>query len=724
VACVGSSLAAGEPVIERRAWVLLGVFAALAVSAAVWLSIDRRPPEWDHANHLERAVHCVRDLQAGDVRAILERSSFYPSLALCLTGALSLALPVETAAVAVMFAFLALGMMAVFKLGRVLGGGQTPVVAALLFATAPFAVYSTLRLQLDLPLTAMVALGLVTLLATDNFGRRGRALVFGLVCGLGMLTKPTFALYVAPPAVLLVVRGGRRALAGAGLAGLVAALVSLLWFGPRLLGLGAQIEARFFAQAAEAGHPEPFSLAELTFYPRWAAYEFGLGLAALAAAGLVVMVARRRLFLLTATCVPFVVIELIRNKNLRYALPLLGALAVLAALGLRALPGRIRRVAAGALVVLGLAQVSAVLSGVPPNVWIPGLATRWVPASPPQGADWRQREILAAVEQDRHGVPATVSVVPNFALFSVSNFRFYAVRDRLDLRFVRVWDDPPLGIDYMVLKTGNQGSAWTAGKSRRATDLVTGTPDLARVYPVILEVPLPDGSTASLRARRVPPVTDVSPAQMAAAIEAGLRRRLGGVARDVEGLQLQLVHDQGILQGRLQRIEIRAAAARLGEFGRVETSQLRTHDLHLVVDDALVNPWSALGAGRFDPLDARRVRLEAATVRLADLQSYVAGVKGFRRSTVEADGDALVVTIRQAGPDVSARVRLLPADDRPFAIQARRVRVAGVPVPDALVSWVIRNFDPIPRIVNRLPFPVEIGPVSVQGQVLRVSREP
>jgi 4-amino-4-deoxy-L-arabinose transferase-like glycosyltransferase len=174
---------------------LLGVvFAALAVAAAVWLAIDRRPPEWDHANHLERAVLCARDLRAGDVGAILARSSFYPPLVLCLAGAASLALPIEVAAIAVMLGFLALGMAAVFQLGRALGDDATGLTAALLFATAPFVVYSSLRLQLDLPLAAMVALALVALLASEDFTRRGPALAFGVVCGLGLLTKPTFVL--------------------------------------------------------------------------------------------------------------------------------------------------------------------------------------------------------------------------------------------------------------------------------------------------------------------------------------------------------------------------------------------------------------------------------------------------------------------------------------------------------------------------------------------------
>ena len=88
---------------------------------------------------------------------------------------------------------------------------------------------------------------------------------------------------------------------------------------------------------------------------------------------------------------------------------------------------------------------------------------------------------------------------------------------------------------------------------------------------------------------------------------------------------------------------------------------------------------------------------------------------------VTADGDALLVTVRQAGPDVSARVRLQSAPDRPFSLAADHVRVGPVPVPDLLVNWVIRNYDPSARIAARLPFPIELGRISVSGEALRIS---
>ncbi|HTO10042.1 MAG TPA: glycosyltransferase family 39 protein [Candidatus Binatia bacterium] len=729
-------------------------WVAVALTATVWLAIDRRPPEWDHANHLERALLCTGDLRAGDVRAILERSSFYPPLAPCLAGAFGLVLPPDAAATAALVVFLGLGMLAVYLLGRRLSGGPTGVAAALLFGGAPFVVYSTLLFQLDLPLAAMVALALVALLASEHFTRLGGALAVGVVCGLGLLTKPTFVIYVLPPALALALlglgRGWRRALPGIALATLVAAALSLPWFGPRLFGLGAQVDARAFAQAEEAGHPDPFTLTALTFYVRWLGYQFGLLTAVLALAGLVVAAIRRQWFLLIAALTPFVALEVIRNKNLRYSLPIAGALAVLAALSLDVLPARARRVAAVVLVVAGVVQVSAMATGVPPNTLLPWLQTWWVPSAVASRADWRHHDILSLLERDWRGAPATVlkgdpgrvplfpptikgdpgrvplfpptvSVVPNFAVFSVSNFRYYALRDGFAMRFVRAWDDPPLGIEYMILKTGNVGPSWTAEKSRRVGDRLAADPNLARVFPVIGEFPLPDGSVASVRARRIPPLTGVPPAAVAAAVEGGLRRRLGEVARDVDGLEVRLTYDDGILAGRVARAEVRAAAATLGELNRPGTSTLRVHDLRVVLQDLLVNPWSARESGRFDPLDLGKLRLESATVTIPDLQAFVAGLKRFHRSTVTADGDALAVAVRQSGPDVTARVRLTAAADRPFALRAERVRVGGVPVPAVLVNWVIRNFDPTPKIATRVPFPVEIGRVSVQDQALRIS---
>ncbi len=333
-----------------REWALVGAaWLVIAVSVAVWLAIDTRPPEWDHANHLERAVACARDLAAGDWRTILERSSFYPPVVPCAAGLLYRVLATDVAAAQiVMLLFLAAGMAATYALGKALADGTAGVAAAWIFGTAPFVIFSTLRFQLDLPLATMVAVALATLTRTDGFTRVGASLLSGVVFGVGMLTKPPFAAYLLPPVVWLLVRERtRRALGHAVLAGLVAAAVSLPWYGPRFIGLPRQIALRAVTHAAEEGKPPTLSAAALAFYPTWLPVQLGVLATLLLVAGIVITLRRRDPLIAVAFLAPFALFVLLPNKDLRYTLPGLPAAAALAGLAVAALGPRLRRVALG-----------------------------------------------------------------------------------------------------------------------------------------------------------------------------------------------------------------------------------------------------------------------------------------------------------------------------------------------------------------------------------------
>src|SRR5207244_625853 len=127
-------------------------------------------------------------------------------------------------------------------------------------------------------------------------------------------------------------------------------------------------------------------------------------------------------------------------------------------------------------------------------------------------------------------------------------------------------------------------------------------------------------------------------------------------------------------------------------------------DMKIVVDDVVVNPFSAWFAGRFDLLDAGRLTIERATITAGDLHAFFRGLKGFKNASVVLEDGGLDIALGSHRLDLSARVRILPALDRPFVLAAENVRVAHVPVPSLLATWVIRNFDPSPRLAARLPF--------------------
>src|SRR5262245_13964288 len=616
--------------------------------------------------------------------------------------------------------FLAGGMAATYALGRAVAGGTAGVAAAWIFGTAPFVIFSVLRFQLDLPLASLVATALLVLVLTEGFTRVAWSLLAGLVFGIGMLAKPPFAVYLVPPIVwILVTERHRRALTGAALAALVAAAVSVAWYGPRLIGMPRQIAFRAVTHAAEEGKPPTLSAAALTFYPTSLPMQLGLLATILLIAGLVVALLRRQGLVLAAFVLPLACFMLLRNKDLRYTLPLLPAAAALGGLAVAALGTRLRRSLLAVVVLVGLVQLSAVAWAGPPPVTLPWLREPWVLASPPVRADWHQRDFLRIIAQDRGGRPATVSVVPNDNYFSVSNFRYYAVRDDLPLRLMRPWQGEPLGIDYMILKSGDQGPDFSEAKSRRVIERLERDPALARAYPVIADLPLPDGSTGTLRARRIGDGAAALPTALAQTLEAAMRRRVDEVARDVDGLDIRLGYDADIARGRVQRVEVSARAAAVGDLHRRAAATLRVQNLRFVVEDILVNPY-ALEGGRVEFLDVGRFRIDRMEIEAADLQAFVASLKGFGGTRVRLGAGWIDLLVAQPGPDLSARVRVVPTVGRPFALAVDRARVGWLPLPRVLVDWVVRNYDPTPRIAARLAFPGEVARIGVSEQAIRV----
>jgi 4-amino-4-deoxy-L-arabinose transferase-like glycosyltransferase len=708
-----------------RGWecaVVAAAFLALVTVAAIWLAIDRRPPEWDYANHLENALYCRRDLLAGDFGAVFARSSFYPPLVSCVAGLVYGVVPSDVVfGEVVMLAFLGLGMASTYVLGRRLAGGAGGVVAAVVFGTAPVVVHHALHFQLDVPLAGMVAAFLVVLLATDCFTRRGWAAATGILFGLGLLTKAPFFVFVAPACLLVLVSTrGRRSWLHAWLAGVATVLVALPWYGPRALGLATQFQNRSFKQAAEEGLPSVLSSASLAYYPSGFPAQFGLIATLLLLVGLAVALRRRGWFVL-AGLAPFLVFVLLQNKKMRYALPLLPMMAVAGGLGFTALPRTGRWVAGVALGAAAVVQVSLTAFALPGvAATLPLIGTLTAGATPPSGARWPLRRILEAIAHDSGGAPVVVSVVANHPHFSAANFRYYAVRDGLGLRVARAWEIEPLGIQYMILKTGDLGPSWTIEKAEHVRERLASDAALARVFPVLGEFPLPDGSVASVRARRLPGDLDVTPDALAQSMADGLRARLGEVMRDVEGLDVRLDYDRGILGGHVKRLWIAAAAATVGELRRRQAAVLRLRDLRVVIDDALVNPWSAARGRRFDPLDAGRLTVERATITDADLQSFLARVRGVGRISLALGAGFTDLRFEIPGPDVAARVRFAVPSEGPFALVADRVTVGGVVVPALFVNWIMASFDPSRGLGRRLPFPVTVAPITVTPGSVRI----
>jgi hypothetical protein len=718
----------------RAAVALAALLLGLAAVTIAWLAIDRRPPEWDHANHLERAVLCQRSLAEPPREALQEiiaESSFYPPIVTCAAGVLGLVLPARAAAHTVMWAFLVVATLAVWGLGRRLLDPAAGLLAAFLFATAPFVIFSLLHFQLDLPLTAMVALTLYALARSEALADRRWALGLGALLGLGMLTKPPFAAYVSGAllwAAWLAARvPDRRVRLGRLLAAVgVAALIALPWYGPRLVGLPMQVLNRSFKQAAESGHAPALTTGALLFYPRFIVPQLGLLAALLLLAGVVALARHPRARgLVWAALAPAVIFFLIQNKNLRYTLPLLPAAALAGAAAVAALAPRARRALAWACVAVGVLQVGSAAFGVPSPTVLAPLVPMVAFSRPPDGHDWHHRELLDAIAAAAGPGEARVAVVANDNFFSVSNFRYEVVRDRRPFRLSRAWDQSPMAVDFAIVKTGDQGpDAASAKPDRIMAALAGGDPWLAEAYPVIARVPLPDGSEGMVRMRRLEPVRGLTAAELAQRLRRGAEGLLADVVRGARGLRLTLDYrDDALLAGRVDSVTLEAESALVGEFARRKPA-LRIGPVRVRASGVVVNPGRLAATGVVELLDVRALTVDRLGVAQEDLAEFLSRQRGLSGLAATVEPCRVAVRWSLPGPDLRARLGLTdgPAP-APFTLRVDGVRYGGLRVPGLLVGWIVRNFDPTPRL-RRLPMTVSVAPISIGAGRLEIGREP
>jgi 4-amino-4-deoxy-L-arabinose transferase-like glycosyltransferase len=193
-------------------WVLgLLIVAQIAINWS-WLSTNLNVVGWDRPRHLiESLVYndILRQVDLTSLFRALTYSGYYPPLFhLSMVAFYKLfGVSMDVAAMA-NTVYVAVLLISAYGIGREIGGRGVGILAAFITSSLPMVFAMSRYTYIEFALTAMVALSIWLLLLSRGFSSKRHSLLFGLSVGLGLLTKWTFALFVFPALIVVILRAG------------------------------------------------------------------------------------------------------------------------------------------------------------------------------------------------------------------------------------------------------------------------------------------------------------------------------------------------------------------------------------------------------------------------------------------------------------------------------------------------------------------------------------
>lgn len=535
---------------------VLGLWVWGTATLLAWLRADNFPPAWDVAWHTSWSLYyrAAFDSQGlfGKLVTMASASHYYPPLVhACgawLLGAFGTLTPnwpgLSTADVVVLsnIGFMGLLLYGTYAAGCRVYGPRAGLAAAFLALTYPILGAHSRLFLLDYPLTGLAAVVMALLLASEGLTNRFWVWPLGLVIGLAMLCKWSFGVLVFWPLIMAAATGVNRVRASGDpeltplrlVFNVVAVLVGALvvagpWYLSHLGGTLSEIGQSNQTWRID-GDPLWYSLAGLTYYARvLVSQQVFLPLALLGLAGVVRGWLRWPRHVGTDQLLAWLVLGLVMltpvaNKDPRFSMPLLPALAVLTG-GL--LAGDDERwqpwqaVVATCIVALGLLQWQGVAFGLPllpariGPAWAPLYADEPQLGRHPSHADWPHEALARDIARvTRAG--GRCGVVPNTTLVSADSLRYWVERQMLPYlmdkdRAVAVLRVPAATpdqlasgdqrFDSLVTLSGKQGVHAEAADAVMDNLRRQGNRFAAR-YALVAEYKLPEGEVISLYERR------------------------------------------------------------------------------------------------------------------------------------------------------------------------------------------------------------------------------
>jgi hypothetical protein len=359
-------------------------------------------------------------------------------------------------------------LIATYGIGRTILKPLAAAAAAVIVSFYPLMLWLSRETLIDYWLTSLVASAIWLLILTKEFSNKKFAVLFGIVCGLGMLTKWTFVLFVLLPALW----AARKNLKNAATAAIVAIGIAAYWYAfaaQALLHLLSINTAQSFGE----GDPGRFTVEAATFYVRaLEGSQLFLPLFILFVAGAIAL-----LFNFNRSWIPIALwiaggwlgLMLFQNKDPRYTAPLLPAIALISAQVFQKKESLVVLLLPVLLIQHYL--VSFGIRALPPAVVLAkggdgpisydwNLYTqRYFGWGPPAHEDWKIEYVLRRVAPP-DGRTVQLGMVPDIPRFDTLAFEFYITLKKLPVSVNRLAVFDPHAIannDYILISEKDDG---------------------------------------------------------------------------------------------------------------------------------------------------------------------------------------------------------------------------------------------------------------------------
>jgi 4-amino-4-deoxy-L-arabinose transferase-like glycosyltransferase len=477
-----------DPDDNPRSWFsapsLLGlVVAAISGLDVWWRTMEKRPPHWDMAHHLYNSLVYLDGFSGSNLWRFFTADEYYPPFVYWVTDSFYALLGNEAIWVAILSNIVWIGLLvfSTYGVGKRLWNARVGWLSAVFVVSAPLIVDAGKDYMLDLPLTSIAALALYLLIRADGFASRRHSLLLGATCGCGLLVKWSFPLVVALPVVhaaamaLHDARARRRfdRLLNLAAAGVVAFGIAGVWYLHNGLSVLGSLNAYDGPEGARLGNPRVASVQSALWY-LWNLVNNELYLIPflLVVFGIAFTVrerelARRNLWPILMAVGTYVAFSLLRHKDVRYTLPMLPALAVIATSWLEYLAPRARALTSAAFVAYSAAAFMAISFGtslLPKQTTIGLPSAAFTPDSikvfaqhgylngPPTSEDWHQADAFRAMTAFPPSQRRAIYAGPDTVWFNRIGNHYYAMRYDAELvslpnaRFLIARDrKPPAG---------------------------------------------------------------------------------------------------------------------------------------------------------------------------------------------------------------------------------------------------------------------------------------